>query len=739
LKPRQNFDPCFDVTVVDGLLYFGSSASGAITCLDAAKGTNVWTFFTGGPVRFAPHVANGKLYAGSDDGYVYCLNAGNGSPVWSERVGPTDRMVWGNQRMISLWPVRTSVLVDGSDIYWCAGIFPLEGMYLCKRNASDGSGGWTVTAHKSPQGYLLAGAGRIFVPTGKTYPYAYRLSDGSYLDTAYQDSRDGGCWALLTPDDDHLWSGPNVFNQTQQFTGESTAYLGYVADANYLIADSSYAYYNTDTQIIKINRANRVAAWTENHAYPHALIKSGYTLFGGGDDEIAAFDTSGNRTWTNAVDGKAYGLAVAGGRLFASTDSGGIYAFLAEKPWIENYGDASNVTANAALLTGNAASTGAAPTQVYVCVNTNSDAGTSSTGDWDIVEYVGTVPPAIQSITIDGLTPSTIYYFRFYAFNIHGGVWSESATSFTTLPPEPIVNNADGASNVTAVSAMLTGYMVSTGNAPSQAFILWGEENKETNRWTWEHEIRFDDCSVGLFTTNVTIASNTLYFYRCYATNVYADGWASSSERFGFPYPGSVPFKETFETNPPGMAGLLGPIRIQHGWQSEPADGAIVQSTVASQGDQACYLQGEVSVWHEFDDARSNVWIQLYLRPEPRDEPITIPTQVVAAFWVNPYSNIVAYNSTNTVVLTNVFVNMNEWVQFVAHCDYSDKTWSLWKDGSNVVDEFSFCREEPDVFTEIEVREESDSGSYLDNILIDIKGSRMLYGERPKGSLISLW
>ena len=67
---------------------------------------------------------------------------------------------------------------------------------------------------------------------------------------------------------------------------------------------------------------------TANYAYPHSVIKAGTHVYAGGDGEIAAFnDSNGNRVWTGTVDGKTYGLAVANGRLFASTDNGSVYCF----------------------------------------------------------------------------------------------------------------------------------------------------------------------------------------------------------------------------------------------------------------------------------------------------------------------------------------------------------------------------------------------------------------------------
>ena len=102
LKQRQNFDGCFDVAVVGSKVYFGSSVNGAVTCLDANNGSPVWTFFTDGPVRLAPTVADGRVYFGSDDGSVYCLDADDASVLWQDRVGPSADKIWGNQRMHSM-------------------------------------------------------------------------------------------------------------------------------------------------------------------------------------------------------------------------------------------------------------------------------------------------------------------------------------------------------------------------------------------------------------------------------------------------------------------------------------------------------------------------------------------------------------------------------------------------------------------------------------------------------------
>ena len=83
--------------------------------------------------------------------------------------------------MISMWPVRTSVLVDAGQAIFCAGVFPYEGIYVCALNAADGSVIWkndTIgdRAHEldfngiSPHGYLVASESTVYVPSGRAMP-----------------------------------------------------------------------------------------------------------------------------------------------------------------------------------------------------------------------------------------------------------------------------------------------------------------------------------------------------------------------------------------------------------------------------------------------------------------------------------------------------------------------------------------------------------------------------------------
>ncbi|MCA9426213.1 MAG: PQQ-like beta-propeller repeat protein, partial [Candidatus Omnitrophica bacterium] len=139
---RMPFDHAHQVTVAEGLAFFGSSADGKVYALDADTGKEKWTFFTEGPVRFAPAYWNGKVFAPSDDGCLYCLNASNGSLIWKKRGGPNSDLILGNDRMISHWPVRGAPAIVDDILYYAAGIWPSEGIFIYAIDPETGETLW---------------------------------------------------------------------------------------------------------------------------------------------------------------------------------------------------------------------------------------------------------------------------------------------------------------------------------------------------------------------------------------------------------------------------------------------------------------------------------------------------------------------------------------------------------------------------------------------------------------------
>lgn len=230
--PRSHSDNAFHVAVANGSAYFGSSVTNKVYSVDVTTGTVDWTFFAEGPVRFAPTVADGRIYFGSDDGYVYCVNAYDGSLVWKYRAGPSDEKIVGNGRIISIWPVRTSVLVDDGQVFFGAGVFPFEGIYICALDAKDGSVIWkndTIGDRPhdlewggiSPQGYVIVSDDALYVPSGRSMPAAFDRKSGRLLFYASPGGKRGGTWAMLDAANSELIAGVDSSGTPNKYTYEA--------------------------------------------------------------------------------------------------------------------------------------------------------------------------------------------------------------------------------------------------------------------------------------------------------------------------------------------------------------------------------------------------------------------------------------------------------------------------------------------------------------------------------------
>lgn len=385
---RAKYDDAIHPVVVGQRVFFGSSVDHQLHCVDLTSGAELWTFFSGGPIRLAPTVSEGRVYFGSDDGYAYCVEAANGRLVWKLRAGPLDEWLLARGEMVSRWPVRTGVLVDRGVAYFGAGIFPHDDVYLLAVNAADGSVLWkqdNISAldagrnDLSPQGYLLASDELLFVPSGRSLPAAIDRSTGRLLHKREFGWRStaggvvGGVQALLA--DGQIYSaGPHHLLAMDQKTGDVG--FGWFAGRQ-MIASGDAAYVATGDVVARLNRQEyavnsrrrhqleldingfntqlraataerakeirtkiseaqaeikRIAdvgfVWQRPTKDDSALLAAGELVFLGGHGRVTAYSTkTGESVWQNHVEGEARGLVVANGHLLVSTSNGRIYSF----------------------------------------------------------------------------------------------------------------------------------------------------------------------------------------------------------------------------------------------------------------------------------------------------------------------------------------------------------------------------------------------------------------------------
>lgn len=191
------FDASYQPVVAGDLLYVPSMVTDSVTAYAIDSGRPRWRYVTDGPVRMAPTVWQGRLYAASDDGCVYCLDAASGELVWKFQAAPTNRTVLGNRRLISMWPVRGGPVISDDTLYFAAGIWPHEGIFLYALDATSGDVLWVNSGSSSdmiqdaksylsfggvaPQGHLAVAGRRLIVPGGRTVPGVYDRQTGSLL------------------------------------------------------------------------------------------------------------------------------------------------------------------------------------------------------------------------------------------------------------------------------------------------------------------------------------------------------------------------------------------------------------------------------------------------------------------------------------------------------------------------------------------------------------------------------
>lgn len=340
LRQTLTFDRAFHVVADEQSVYFGSSADDSVRCLDLATGRLRWQFVTEGPVRLPPALHEGLVLAGSDDGCLYALDARTGKLAWKYRAGPTDKRLPGNGRMISMWPVRCGLAVDGGQVFFAAGLFPKQGVFLCCLDARTGKEVYKCPLDFAAQGTLLTDGERLFVATGRTAFRSCSRADGKELlrhgtSDPWKKNLVGG--SLATVIEGHLATGPSEDGQVHWFkvasksplvagvidcvvvSGDRIALLG----GGNLWAVDRKAYLND-----KKGAKKPPSLWSVSAGKARTMIQAGRQLILGGPGEVAIHDAAdGKRLWRAPIYGAAEGLALCNGRLLVSLADGRTLCF----------------------------------------------------------------------------------------------------------------------------------------------------------------------------------------------------------------------------------------------------------------------------------------------------------------------------------------------------------------------------------------------------------------------------
>ncbi|MCH2179102.1 MAG: PQQ-binding-like beta-propeller repeat protein [Mariniblastus sp.] len=317
-----------------------SSASDRLFSIDPQTGDLQWQYVARAPIRYAPSVSNGIAYLGADDGLVRAVDISNGKEVWRTRIGPAMPWIVGNGRMISSHPIRTSVVVQEGLVFATAGLFPSQGVYSVALAIDSGDVVWRRKIMQSPQGYLLADQDKIYLPTGRSQPFAVKKTDGRFL---YDLPSPGGSFCMLTPE--AFFSGPGnnstIEGKSKQIGAKMLSFQGKQFAAGGGKIWTSNGVRLVGHSMAAVLRGEQSTTWSIDCELDQSLIVSGetgdQTLFVAGGPEIRLYDAdTGEARGLLSVDdpeAEIKSLAVSRLRgseqelLVAATVSGKVFAW----------------------------------------------------------------------------------------------------------------------------------------------------------------------------------------------------------------------------------------------------------------------------------------------------------------------------------------------------------------------------------------------------------------------------
>jgi predicted enzyme related to lactoylglutathione lyase len=240
----------------------------------------------------------------------------------------------------------------------------------------------------------------------------------------------------------------------------------------------------------------------------------------GGGGRIAVWRVGGAYNGTTDVSS---GLAYDAAR----TGTNGTIVWILTGPVITNLW-ATNVTGAEASLVGSVSRTGMAPASVWCYYGITN--GYEDKSAWWTNVYLGTQNVAYVTSNVSGLAAGTTYYFNFYASNSYADIWGSPPIPFSTVG-SAAVNNDGGATNISPTGSTLRGD-ITGGNPTPDAYLCWGASPGTANTGSWDYVASLGP-RVGAYALDITnLLANKTYYYRCYVTNSYGEGWAPSETNF---------------------------------------------------------------------------------------------------------------------------------------------------------------------------------------------------------------
>ncbi len=226
--------------------------------------------------------------------------------------------------------------------------------------------------------------------------------------------------------------------------------------------------------------------------------------YGEGWSEIAAFTT---------------GVEVTGSFVGGSYDGYDLDVGLSSLGWlsVDNAQGATNVTDTSAWLNGTLVGTSNGVAAVVLVYWGAANGGTNRDA-WSHTNDFGSVAEGAVLTTNINVSANTLYYYRFYATNAAGEAWAMESAYFIA-PGVPVLICEPSVVGIT--KATLQGNLTAGVSAAIEVF--WGQD---TNAWANTNIL--GTLRQGAFDTPANeLSPGTVYYYRCYGTNDYGEGWSA--------------------------------------------------------------------------------------------------------------------------------------------------------------------------------------------------------------------
>ncbi len=305
--------------VVNGVLYIGSAFK--VVALNAGTGAQVWSFSTGASVNSSPAVANGIVYASSEDGYVYALNANTGAQVWRYSMG-------ANHQISSPAVANGVVYVSGNDTLFALNATSGAKLWSYATGSTAGYQFGTVVSSPAVVSgvvYIGGGDGNVYALNASTGAKIWSFSTGYLIQASpavangvvYIASLSGYVYALNATTGAQLWN--------YYVVGDVEAAL---AVANGLV----YVASNYQGTLYALNASTGSKVWSYsvgafNPALSSPAVANGVVYIGalnGQPGQVYALNAAnGLLLWSHVTNNQVRsGLTVVNGVLYVHTGAG---------------------------------------------------------------------------------------------------------------------------------------------------------------------------------------------------------------------------------------------------------------------------------------------------------------------------------------------------------------------------------------------------------------------------------